>query len=156
MCPYVLSGHTMRNLATSGCSLSVKLIYINAGRGMLQILHLLFTSVFLCVCVHVGAEGQFQVPLLRCYIPCVLRQGLLLARNLLSKLEWLASEPLVTCMSPSPLCWGLHVYTCESAWLLTWDLGLKFRPYPCTAITLPTELSLKDLVYSPGYERNTK
>lgn len=125
------------------CHIRLKLTCINARRDMLQILHLLFTSVYyLHVCVHVGAEDQFQVPLLRCCTPCVLSQGLLLARDLPSELEWLAGEPQCpACLCPlcgdlhvhttilgclCPLCGDLCVYT--SPWLLTWGLGIKLRP----------------------------
>lgn len=94
---------------------------------MLQILHLLFTSVYyLHVCVHVGAKDQFQVPLLRCCTPCVLSKGLLLARNLPSELEWLASEP----QCPACLCPPVRGFVCiyHCPWLLTWGLGIKLRP----------------------------
>lgn len=68
--------------------------------------------IYLCVhvCVHLGAKGRLQVLLLRCCPPCVLRQGLLLASNLLSTLEWLASEPSDLPISVSPVLGFTCVY----------------------------------------------
>lgn len=41
---------------------------------------------------HVGASGWLQTSFLKCP-PCFWRQGLSLARNLPSKLDWLIGEP---------------------------------------------------------------
>lgn len=55
--PRVLPEHTMGNLATSGCPLLQKLICVAAGRGMHQILQLLFICVFMCVCTFGGQRS---------------------------------------------------------------------------------------------------
>lgn len=57
LCPYVLPGHTMRTLATSGCSLLLKLTCINTGRGMPQILYYLFVCSYVCVCTCGGQRS---------------------------------------------------------------------------------------------------
>lgn len=44
LCPHVLPGHTMRRLAASSCCLLLKWICMAEGRGMHQILCLLFIS----------------------------------------------------------------------------------------------------------------
>lgn len=90
LCPHVLPGHTVRKLATSSCSLLQKSICMAGGRSKHRTPHLAFICVFTCVCTQepeVGFSCHFSGP------PCLWRQGLSLARNLLSKLDWLVGEP---------------------------------------------------------------